>query len=59
MIASKVSLVAYEEFAVTENEAERTAEGTRHIENCGGGFASRSYFFASPTSMRRPSGSRM
>jgi DNA recombination protein RmuC len=33
VIDSKVSLVAYEEFAVTENEAERTAAGKRHMES--------------------------
>jgi DNA recombination protein RmuC len=33
VIDSKVSLVAYEEFAVTENELERTAAGKRHMES--------------------------
>jgi DNA recombination protein RmuC len=33
---SKVSLVAYEEFAVTENEAERAAAGKRHMESIRG-----------------------
>jgi DNA recombination protein RmuC len=36
VIDSKVSLVAYEEFAVTENEAERAAAGKRHIESIKG-----------------------
>jgi DNA recombination protein RmuC len=36
VIDSKVSLVAYEEFAVTENEAERTAAGKRHMESVRG-----------------------
>jgi DNA recombination protein RmuC len=36
VIDSKVSLVAYEEFAVTENEAERTAAGKRHMESIKG-----------------------
>ena len=36
VIDSKVSLVAYEEFAVTENEAERTAAGRRHMESIKG-----------------------
>jgi DNA recombination protein RmuC len=33
VIDSKVSLVAYEEFAVTENELERSAAGKRHMES--------------------------
>ena len=33
VIDSKVSLVAYEEFAVTENESERAAAGKRHMES--------------------------
>lgn len=36
VIDSKVSLVAYEEFAVTENEAERAAAGKRHMESIKG-----------------------
>jgi DNA recombination protein RmuC len=36
VIDSKVSLVAYEAFAVTENEAERTAAGKRHMESIKG-----------------------
>jgi DNA recombination protein RmuC len=36
VIDSKVSLVAYEEFAVTENEGERAAAGKRHIESIKG-----------------------
>ena len=36
VIDSKVSLVAYEEFAVTENEAERTACAKRHMESIKG-----------------------
>jgi DNA recombination protein RmuC len=36
VIDSKVSLVAYEEFAVTENEAERAAAGKRHMESIRG-----------------------
>jgi DNA recombination protein RmuC len=36
VIDSKVSLVAYEEFAVTENESERTAAGKRHMESIKG-----------------------
>jgi DNA recombination protein RmuC len=36
VIDSKVSLVAYEEFAVTENELERTAAGKRHMESIRG-----------------------
>jgi DNA recombination protein RmuC len=36
VIDSKVSLVAYEEFAVTENEAERAAAGKRHMESVRG-----------------------
>lgn len=36
VIDSKVSLVAYEEFAVTENEAERAAAGRRHMESIKG-----------------------
>jgi DNA recombination protein RmuC len=36
VIDSKVSLVAYEEFAVTENELERTAAGKRHMESIKG-----------------------
>src|SRR5271156_1549370 len=36
VIDSKVSLVAYEEFAVTENEAERSAAGKRHMESVRG-----------------------
>jgi len=36
VIDSKVSLVAYEEFAITENELERTAAGKRHIESIKG-----------------------
>lgn len=36
VIDSKVSLVAYEEFAVTENELERTAAGRRHMESIKG-----------------------
>jgi len=36
VIDSKVSLVAYEEFAVTENEAERVAAGKRHMESIKG-----------------------
>jgi len=33
VIDSKVSLIAYEEFAITENETERTAAGKRHMES--------------------------
>ena len=33
VIDSKVSLLAYEEFAVTENESERAAAGKRHMES--------------------------
>jgi DNA recombination protein RmuC len=36
VIDSKVSLVAYEEFAVMENEGERAAAGKRHIESIKG-----------------------
>jgi DNA recombination protein RmuC len=36
VIDSKVSLVAYEEFAITENELERTAAGKRHMESIKG-----------------------
>jgi DNA recombination protein RmuC len=36
VIDSKVSLVAYEEFAVTENEGERAAAGKRHMESIKG-----------------------
>jgi DNA recombination protein RmuC len=36
VIDSKVSLVAYEEFAVTENESERAAAGKRHMESIRG-----------------------
>jgi DNA recombination protein RmuC len=36
VIDSKVSLVAYEEFAVTENELERSAAGKRHMESIKG-----------------------
>jgi DNA recombination protein RmuC len=36
VIDSKVSLVAYEEFAITENELERTAAGKRHMESIRG-----------------------
>jgi len=36
VIDSKVSLVAYEEFAVTENEVERAAAGKRHMESIKG-----------------------
>jgi DNA recombination protein RmuC len=36
VIDSKVSLVAYEEFAVTENESERTAACKRHMESIKG-----------------------
>jgi DNA recombination protein RmuC len=36
VIDSKVSLIAYEEFAVTENELERTAAGKRHMESIKG-----------------------
>jgi DNA recombination protein RmuC len=36
VIDSKVSLVAYEEFAVTENELERAAAGKRHMESIKG-----------------------
>ena len=36
VIDSKVSLVAYEEFAVTENESERAAAGKRHMESIKG-----------------------
>jgi DNA recombination protein RmuC len=36
VIDSKVSLVAYEEFAVTENEAERAAAGKRHMDSIKG-----------------------
>jgi DNA recombination protein RmuC len=36
VIDSKVSLIAYEEFAVTENEAERAAAGKRHMESIRG-----------------------
>ena len=36
VIDSKVSLVAYEEFAVTENERERAAAGKRHMESIKG-----------------------
>jgi hypothetical protein len=44
VIDSKVSLVAYEEFAVTENEVERTAARKRHMES---------------TCQRSPTGTRM
>ncbi len=36
VIDSKVSLVAYEEFAVTENESERAAAGKRHMDSIKG-----------------------
>jgi DNA recombination protein RmuC len=36
VIDSKVSLVAYEEYAVTENELERLAAGKRHMESIKG-----------------------
>jgi DNA recombination protein RmuC len=36
VIDSKVSLLAYEEFATTENELERTAAGKRHMESIRG-----------------------
>jgi DNA recombination protein RmuC len=36
VIDSKVSLVAYEEFAVTEDESERTAAGKRHMDSIKG-----------------------
>ncbi len=36
VIDSKVSLVAYEEFAVTENELERSAAGKRHMDSIKG-----------------------
>ncbi|SRR6266404_4091713 len=35
-VDSKVSLVASEEFAVTENESERAAAGKRHMESIKG-----------------------
>jgi DNA recombination protein RmuC len=46
VIDSKVSLVAYEEFAVTENELERTAAGKRHMESIKGhikGLSAKNY----------------
>jgi DNA recombination protein RmuC len=46
VIDSKVSLVAYEEFAVTENESERTAAGKRHMESIKGhikGLSAKNY----------------
>jgi DNA recombination protein RmuC len=36
VVDSKVSLIAYEEFAVTENEGDRTAAGKRHLESVRG-----------------------
>ena len=36
VVDSKVSLIAYEEFAVTENEGERTAAGKRHLDSVKG-----------------------
>jgi DNA recombination protein RmuC len=36
VIDSKVSLVAYEGFAVSESEAERAAAGKRHMESIKG-----------------------
>ena len=36
VVDSKLSLTAYEEFAVTENEAERAAAGKRHLESVKG-----------------------
>lgn len=46
VIDSKVSLVAYEEFAVNENEAERAAAGKRHMDSIKGhikGLSSKNY----------------
>jgi DNA recombination protein RmuC len=36
VIDSKVSLIAYEEFAITENEVERAAAGKRHMDSIRG-----------------------
>ena len=46
VIDAKVSLLAYEEFAVTDDEAERTAAGKRHLESVRGhirGLSDKSY----------------
>ncbi len=46
VIDSKVSLVAYEEFAITENELERTSAGKRHMDSIKGhikGLSAKNY----------------